>query len=131
MDWYVFTHFCHIVVVAGCNPGESVFQLYIIYFGDSSSQSLDIVDSESGTTVFSYNGYGKDNTVDIQGLCLKSTRYKVIVRDGYVFIMLFFIVDCEIAGQLEAISRFWQSLCFPCCKVVVILVATKNMNSIV
>lgn len=73
------------MVVAGCNPGESVFQLYIIYLGDSSSQSLDIVDMETGTTRYSYNGYGKDNTVDIQGLCLKSTRYKVIVRDGCVF----------------------------------------------
>ena len=73
------------MVVAGCNPGESVFQLYIVYLGDSSSQSLDIVDMETGTTRYSYNGYGKDNTVDIQGLCLKSTRYRVIVRDGCVF----------------------------------------------
>ena len=72
------------MVVAGCNPGESFFQLYIIYLGDSSSQSLDIVDMETGIAQYSFNGYGKDNTVDIQGLCLKATRYKVVVRDGCV-----------------------------------------------
>ena len=101
-------HFVIVGSVLSCNPGESYFHLIIIYKEESSSQSIQIVDKEFGTTLYQFNGYGKDNTVDDHILCLQSREYSVITRDGFYLIFLlmnrlrdhwsvgsFFTIDAE------------------------------------
>lgn len=72
-------------VVFSCSPDATGYMLSVVFRDDSSSQSLSIYESESGTLVYSCNGYGKDNTVFYDKLCLKTQRYTIVVQDGYVF----------------------------------------------
>ena len=72
-------------VVFSCRPDETGYMLSIVFREDSSSQSLSIYEAESGTLVYSCNGYGKDNTVFYDKLCLKTQLYTIVAQDGYVF----------------------------------------------
>ena len=50
---------------------------------------LTIVEVESAETVFSINGYGKDNTYHAASLCLGPTLYKVVASDRFVSSVFF------------------------------------------
>lgn len=68
-------------VVLCCNPGENPYNLFILFKSNSASQVLTILEVESAETVFSVNGYGKDNTYYAASLCLSPTNYQVVVSD--------------------------------------------------
>ncbi|KAK8820886.1 hypothetical protein WA556_005200, partial [Blastocystis sp. ATCC 50177/Nand II] len=68
--------------VRSCSPGDHLFTVSIVFRDDSTSQSLLIFDGESDSVLYTFNGYGHDNSVFYDKVCLKSKLYTIVARDG-------------------------------------------------
>ena len=64
-----------------CSPRENPYNLFILFKSNPASQVLTILEVESVETVFTINGYGKDNTYYVTTLCLSPKPYHVVVSD--------------------------------------------------
>ena len=72
-------------IVRSCSPGDHLFTVSIVFRDDSTSQSLLIFDGESDSVLYTFNGYGHDNSVFYDKVCLKSKLYTIVARDGLLF----------------------------------------------
>lgn len=72
-------------IVRSCSPDEHLFTVSIVFRDDSTSQSLLIFDGESDNVLYTFNGYGHDNSVFYDKVCLKSKLYTIVARDGLLF----------------------------------------------
>lgn len=77
------------MTVLTCDPGESPYWLTIIYSDNAASQSVAVYEAKTGVSKYDFNGYGKDNTVSPNQICLKSSLYTIVVRDGFVIMNVF------------------------------------------
>ena len=93
----------HVGIVRSCSPSEHAFTLSIVYRDDSTSQSLLIYEEGSDTDIYSFNGYGHDNSVFYDTICLKSKLYTIVAQDGY---LLFFILTCRLRSTWSLGSYF-------------------------
>ena len=80
-----------VVTVFTCDPDEFPYWLTIIYSDDAASQSVTVYDAKTGICEYDFNGYGKDNTVSSNQICLKSSLYTIVARDGFVDIACFYL----------------------------------------
>lgn len=72
-------------IVRSCSPDEHLFTVSIVFRDDSTSQSLLIFDGESDSALYTFNGYGHDNSVFYDKVCLKSKLHAIVARDGLLF----------------------------------------------
>ena len=76
--------FLVLVTVLTCDPDEFPYWLTIVYSDNVASQSVTVYEAKTGIRKYDFNGYGKDNPVSSNQICLKSSLYTIVARDGFV-----------------------------------------------